>query len=102
MVPVLGVNRSVAILSEREAVTFHSAAGCGSWPRVAVIAAVHLVAVFSVPAATTGRVRTSLASPGMQTSLHMSHSAVACSVTSVPGLSVAGGVSSTSRKTSPV
>jgi hypothetical protein len=51
--------------------------------------------------AATGSVRLTLASPGMQTSSHISHSAAALSVTLAPGARSAGGVKVTGRSKSP-
>ena len=66
----------------------------------------HVPGAFELPLAcealaATGSVRLTLASPGMQTSSHISHSAAALSVTLVPGARSAGGVNVTGRSKSP-
>ena len=90
----------MTILSVVVAVAVHSVLVTGSLSRVAEILSAHC-ASGAGGSDLTGRVRSTSASPGMQTDLHMSHSAVALSVMLVPAARSAGGVISTRRKFSP-
>jgi hypothetical protein len=97
---VAGVSLKRIVSPRRVAVADHPASGCGrlDW---ALLNSRAMAMLGAGRSGLTSSVSSRLASPGMQTSSHMSQSALARSVTGVPAGKWAGGVMSTKRKTVP-
>ncbi len=85
------MSRKVAVAAVCAAVTSHSGLGFGSFARALVMTPAQPASAVSAPVVATGNEISSFASPGIQTSWHMSHSARAFNLTSRPGVSVIGG-----------
>lgn len=94
--PAAGRTVSVALVPSRFAVTTQPAVASGSSANAFANPAATVALTPGAPAL-TGSVSETLASPGMQESWHMSHSAAAVKVTDAPAATLPGGVISVNK-----